>query len=176
LPPEKEPTKMEKKQDAKLISLLQSGNENTILHTIQQLRVSGNPDYLPFLFPLLLPPAGAVVRKAVLDLLNDLKVQSAVPLLVETIEDPQYSRVKKELIASCWQNGLDFSDQLSFFAELVIDNDFDIAFEAFTVIDSMESIPAGPDREKLTERILNVLDASTGAKASLLRELYDLLR
>lgn len=167
---------MEKKPDARLITLLQSGNEKNILHTIQMLRVSGNPDYLPFLFPLLLSTSEESVRKAILELLNDLKQQKAAPLLIKTIEDPEYATVKKELIISCWQSGLDFSDRLSFFADLVVDNDFDIAFEAFTVIDSMENIPAYPDRERLIGRIEQALAAASGAKASLLRELHTLLR
>jgi hypothetical protein len=167
---------MGKKPDAKLVSLLQSGDEKHILHTIHHLRSPGNPDYLPYIMPLLLQPVGIPVRKAVLELLSDLKSQKAVPRLIGAIADPEYLNIRKDLITCCWQCGLDFSDHLPFFVDLVVENEFDIAFEAFTVIDSMEYFLSEEVHKILIAKIEEAIPAFVGAKKSLLQELYVLLK
>ena len=42
-------------------------------------------------------------------------------------------------MACCWENGLDYSNYLSLFVGLLIDNEFAIAFEAYTVIMNLET-------------------------------------
>lgn len=167
---------MGKKPDPKLVALLQSGDEKHILHTILHLRSLGNPDHLPLIMPLLLKPVGTSVKKAVLELLSDLKYQKAVPLLIRAIIDQEYLDVRKDLITCCWQCGLDFSDHLPFFVDLVVENEFELAFEAFTVIDSMEYFLSEEVREMLIAKIEQAIPASIGAKTRLLQELYVLLK
>ena len=49
---------------------------------------------------------------------------------------------EKRLLTACWQNGLDFSTFLPVFIDLIIHEDWEIAFEAFTVIDNLEFLPS----------------------------------
>ncbi len=44
----------------------------------------------------------------------------------------------KNLLACCWQTGIDFKSDLLFFVSIAIQNNFEIAFEAITVIENFE--------------------------------------
>lgn len=60
---------------------------------------------------------------------------------MRAIENDKYKSIRKEILTACWQNGLDFSAFLPVFIDFIIREDWEIAFEAFTVIDNLEYLP-----------------------------------
>jgi HEAT repeat protein len=163
------------KADPRMVASLASSDESVIVTAVNDLRVSGSPVYLPVLAKLLLRTELQEARSAVLTLLGELKDQEAVPVLMEIIDEDTYLPVRKELIAACWQNGLDYSVYLSRFVDLVIENDMDIAFEAFTVIENADQLPDASIREIEIIKINHALKVADALKSYLLRELRGIL-
>jgi HEAT repeat protein len=158
-----------------IIAKLNSGNESEILHAIDKIRVSGKPEYLPYLMPLLNKTSPVIVKDMALELLGDLKDPKAIPYLIDAINNEDLILCRKELVACCWQNGLDFSIQLPFFVDLVINNEFEIAFEAFTVIENLEFFPSEEIRLSEIHKIDNAIVTAMAIKANLFRALRSLL-
>lgn len=163
------------KTNPELIAGLTSGSEAQILKAIAELGEKGNPLYLPFLIDVLTNSPGDEVRKSILDLLDNLKNKECIPYLVGAIRDVDDKSLRRDLVSCCWKNGLDFSEFLSFFTDLVIDSEFETAFEALTVIDSLSQMPATEIRNIEIGKVRSALHSSEGIHAELLRELIAIL-
>lgn len=165
----------DKKTDPEVIARLGSANENTVLQSIGDLHYSGSPQYIPVLGALLLQTPYEEVRIRILKLFGELKVKESAPYLIEMISDDAYLPYRKELLTACWQNGLDFSPWLSELVDWVIDNEMDIAFEAFTVIENLENFPDAGLREAEVIKINRALKNADSLKSYLLRELRGII-
>jgi hypothetical protein len=164
-----------KKADPVVLANLSSGNEELVLKTVNSLRSSGSVNYLPHLAEILINTNSDEVRKTVISLLGELKDKASVEVLMEMIEDNHFLPVRKELITSCWQNGLDFSPYLSRFVDWVIETDMEIAFEAFTVIENLDYLPEASIRETEIAKINRALHDADKLKTYLLTELRGIL-
>lgn len=164
-----------RKTDAALVSQLESGVESHVLEAIAQLRESGTPAYLPVLGETLLATTFPEVRKRLLALFGELKSVAAVPFLAGLLSDVRFVAFRKELAGACWQNGLDFSPHLPLFVDLVIENEIEIAFEAFTVIENLDHFPAPEICEKEVVKIDRALQTAEGNKVYLLQELRGII-
>lgn len=71
--------------------------------------------------------------------LKHLKANNAQAFMMSAISKTKNAEQKAQIIASCWETGLDFSKDFNFFVDLIGDKDFHVSFEAFTVIQEMES-------------------------------------
>ena len=146
-----------------------------VLEMLEELRVSGKASDVPMLIELLHSTQSAEVKSKVNSLFATLKETEAVPLIIDAIQNPKYAPELKELLACCWENGLDYSNYLSLFVDLLIGCDFVIAFEAYTVIvNMMERI----DQKKIDtgiERLEQAILHSTDQKVELMREVVDFL-
>lgn len=158
-----------------VISQLSSETEETVIHAVNRLRTSGSSVYIPILVKLLASTNSPSVRKSILLLLGELKDKQSVTVLIEAIHDTENLPVRKELIAACWSNGLDFSPHLSSFVDWVIDSDPETAFEAFTVIEHLPDLPDSVIREAEIRKINRALVSAEGVKKYLLTELRGIL-
>ena len=68
-----------------------------------------------------------------------LKENNAGAFILNAITKTKKPEHKALLIAACWETGLDFSRDYLAFVELVGHEDFNVSFEAFTVISEMEA-------------------------------------
>lgn len=118
---------------------LESANSLKVIETIEELRNSGRATDIPLLVELLHLTQNPEIKTKITDLFANLKESNTIPLIVEAIQNQKYAPELKELIACCWENGLDYSNYLSLFVGLMIDNEFEIAFEAYTVIMNLET-------------------------------------
>jgi hypothetical protein len=166
---------LKKKTDPVVVANLSSGIEDVVLKTVNNLRSSGSANYLPILADTLMNTSSEEVRKTVLSLFGELKDKASVEVLMDMIVDNHYLPVRKELITSCWQNGLDFSPYLSQFVDWVIEADMEIAFEAFTVIENLDYLPEADIRENEIIKINRALPTADKLKTYLLTELRGVL-
>jgi len=71
--------------------------------------------------------------------LKYLKDNNAQAFILNAITKTKNNSQKALIIAACWETGLDFSKDYTFFIDLICDKDFLVSFEAFTVIQEMEA-------------------------------------
>ena len=72
---------------------------------------------------------------------------------------------------ACWQNGLDYSLFLLVFVDFVIKEDWETAFEAFTVIENMEFLPENETIAEAELKIQQALPSATGQNEYFLKEI-----
>ncbi len=158
-----------------VLNHLHSLNEETVLKALSDLRYSGSAAYLPILADVLMQTGFKEVRKSIQSVLGELKDPAAIPVMMEIIDDDRFLPVRKDVLAACWQNGLDFSPYLSRFVDWVIENEMDIAFEAFTVIEYLDQLPDAGIREAEIRKINQALQNADSLKTYLLKELRSIL-
>lgn len=159
-----------------ILGNLKSSDPEFVLETIDKIRESGNPVIMEGLFDLLHDTTSPEIQKSILTLFAELKNKESVPLLIGAITNEKYSNERKELIASCWQNGLNYNEYLPLFIDIVINEPFLIAFEAFTVIENMFGTIAD---EVIDQEVIKVIEALKNAgeeKAYLLNGLMSIIR
>ncbi|WP_163714094.1 HEAT repeat domain-containing protein [Mangrovibacterium lignilyticum] len=168
-------TEQSKKIDNKTITNLKSGNTDLVSETIEQLSESGNSAYLPFLIELLHSTSNNEIKKRIARLLAELKHSDAIPLIIDAIKNQDYATELQYLVSACWENGMDYSDHLSLFIDLMIDQDFMVAFEAHTVITNMTGKISTAIREQESRKIQNALPELSEDKQGLLHEIEEFL-
>ena len=158
-----------------LLKGLHSEDSLRVIETLEDLKVSGKASDVPMLIELLHMTQNAEIKSKINSLFANLKEREAVPLIIEAIQNQKYAPERKELLACCWENGLDYSNYLTLFVDLLIKSDFIIAFEAYTVIVNMtESI----DQRKIDaeiERLEQAIQGTIDQKVELMREVVDFL-
>lgn len=125
-----------KEQHKKLISDLQSKDIKIVSKSISQLREEGKPDDIVLIFDLLLNQKDEDIKDILLKFLGDIKDKKAGLIFVTAIKNEKYLPIRKMLIELCWQSSIDFSSFVDVFVDILIQSDFEIAFEAFTVIEN----------------------------------------
>ena len=118
---------------------LQSSDSLKVIETLEELRVSGKISDIPVLLEMLQMSQNPEIKAKITNLFANLKESDAIPLIIEAIQNLRFAPELKDLLATCWENGLDYSQYLSLFVDLLIDSDFLVAFEAYTVIMNMTS-------------------------------------
>jgi hypothetical protein len=154
---------------------LQSTDSLKIIETLEELRVSGKVSDIPILIELLHVNQNPEIKSKITALLDNLKESDAIPLIIEAIQDQKYAPELKELVSSCWENGMDYSKYISLFVGLLIENDLEVAFEAYTVIMNNEHKidPALIDQE--IERLEKSLPNASELKRQLMLDVIDFL-
>lgn len=154
---------------------LQSADSLKVIETLEDLRVSGKVTDIPFLIEVLHLSQNPEIKSKITDLFANLKESDAIPLIVEAIQNQKYAPELKELVASCWENGLDYSNYLTLFVDLLIDSELLIAFEAYTVIVNMT---AKIDQAKIDveiDRLEQAMKTTTDQKKALMLDVIDFL-
>lgn len=162
-------------EHSKLLKRLQSANSETVIETIEELRASGKTTDVPVLLDLLLANNDTVVRSKIVALFSNLKDANAIPYLIGAIQDPKFSSVLKELVSTCWENGLDYGNYLPVFVDLLIVGDFMVAFEAYTVITNMTQTIDQAIIDAEIDRIDQAMKSVNSDKKSLMLDVIDFL-
>ncbi len=102
-----------------------------------------------------------VTRKECEDIFLKLKNLKAHKLLIDTLRSAKTDSDKAKLCAACWECGLDFTAHFLFFTELASSNDFALAMEALTVVESIEGIILESDLTKAMEIVQNSTSKNT---------------
>ncbi len=164
-----------KKLDPRTIQVLRSGIPAVVINAVEELREDGNSAYLPILFELLHSTNDHEIKKSITRLLAELKHREVVPVLIEAIQNKQYADELQSIISVCWENGLDYTEHLPVFVDLVIEKEFLVAFEAYTVIINMTGKISNAMQEAESKKIQDALRNPAGNKNDLLQDLLDFL-
>jgi hypothetical protein len=139
---------------------LNSTDNKVVLDSIDQLRKDGKSEDITLLLDLMISNSNTEIQSAIRSFLGDLKNQDSGKIIIEAIGNDKYFTIRKILVSICWETSIDFSLYISTFVDLLIVSDFEISFEAFTVIENLS--------EKISEEIKPVemaklKDAISGA-------------
>lgn len=121
-----------------LLKGLQSADSLKVIETLEELRTSGKTSDIPILIEMLHLSSNPEIKSKITDLFGNLKESNTIPMIIEAIKNQKYAPELKDLIASCWENGLDYSKYIPLFVDLMIENEMEVAFEAYTVIINTE--------------------------------------
>jgi hypothetical protein len=130
---------MENKQNTELFKHLQSADKAEVLNAIKALRDGGKDSILELLTKIYLNNTDKEIEVAIYKIFCDLKNQESAATVIELINDTALNKARKMLISSCWQSRLNYILHLETFIDLVLTQPFEIAFEAFTVIENLET-------------------------------------
>ena len=158
------------------IRALRSGNRRSILEAIREIRRESNVSILPELFGLLLDQEDEEIIRAASSLLNDLKIQDAVPVICEAISNPEYGPISTLLVSACWQNGLSYAKYADTFVKVAIEGSYEAAIEAFSVLEETVGALEQQDRDRLSAEVSRGLQSSDEQKSILLRELIRMMQ
>ncbi|MFC2098374.1 hypothetical protein ACFLSP_01380 [Bacteroidota bacterium] len=163
------------KLDALIVRDLWSEEENTVLKTIQNLRYAGNIHYLPELLKLLSKTENETIRKDLVRFLADIKDPAAIYFILKGLKDSELSSARADIVSTCWQSGLDYSQNLDVFVQLFMEGDYQTALECFTVIEESAFTMKEEDIEKIRILVVRGLEQVSEEKKPLAIELIKML-
>lgn len=158
-----------------MINDLRSADSMKVIETIEELRTAGKASDVPVLLELLHASQNPEIKSKIIGLFANLKESNAIPLIVEAIQDQKYATELKELVACCWENGLDYSKYLALFVDLLIERDFLVAFEAYTVITNMTTTIDQATIDQEIEKLDRAMHLTTPEKKTLMLDVVDFL-
>jgi hypothetical protein len=148
-----------------------STRSEIVLEAISKLSETGNHFYVPILFELLATQPEEEIKLAILKLLGTVKDKESIPEFIAALQNEHLKSIRKDIAMCCWQNGLDFSAHMSEFTELVISESWEVAFEAFTVIENLEHFPPEDELHRIHLRIAAALRTADEQKQYFLEEI-----
>ncbi len=158
-------------QEKEWIKLLESQTPVDVLSAIREIRNKGSIKMLPYMFKLLNPSVNEIIRKSIVMVVSEIKVQAAAPVIVEALENMNFGEDYTSMVAACWQSGIDFSSHIPAFIKIFAEADYQTAVEAFSVIEEA-ILNAGTDMKNTCIRLLDEMnDRITVEKYPLYKEL-----
>lgn len=159
----------------RLKSAIKSGNPELIDHALEEIKVKGDDTYIAPLIEFIHQNLAKEVKEKIFQLFTDLKHENSVDQLIRELQHEKDLDILERLVASCWQNGLNYSKHLPWFVHLVIDQEFQIAFEAFTVIENMYGKIEGDVESSLIQKIEKSIPIAEDRKQYLLKGLLEII-
>ena len=123
-----------------IIKNLKSGDSKIILNTLNYVEKEGNVEILGHVIELLYLTSETLIRDEIIKILEFLNEQNCAPVLVDSIKNPKYYDQLSILIPACWKNGLNYEEYVEVFTDIFISSEFQLAFDALTVIDNFSRI------------------------------------
>lgn len=163
------------KKHKSIIESLELSDSLKVISAIEDLRYSGKAKDLPIIIELLHHSNNPEVKTKIKLLLANLKDKDSVTYLVSAIKNEKYANELKDLISACWENGLDFSAHLNVFVDILINNSFEEAFEAYTVLINTETKVLSSEIEVITGKLEIALSECSIQKKPLLVDVIDYL-
>ncbi|RXQ91564.1 hypothetical protein EO244_12530 [Ancylomarina salipaludis] len=154
---------------------LNSTDNKLVIENIEKLRAKGSINDLPAILDYLVSPANIEIEKALYAFIFDIKDPKAVEPIIAAIQSPKYQAIQKKLIEFCWQSSLKFANHLGLFVDLLIKGNFEIAFEAFTVIENMEESLDSQTKETEMKKLKNAISTVSEDRKGLLHEAFHLI-
>ena len=132
---------------------LANGGKDAVLAVLEQIREIGVPKLLPALVKVYKTCGDDDVRMAIFKLLSDASQRELVDEMAAAIGAETDANVKQMLVTSCWYSKIDYLSHLELFIDLVFDSPFELAFEAFTVIENRQGSVTAERRAELVNYI-----------------------
>jgi len=103
------------------------------------------------------------------------KLPNALELLTTAIDKSKNEDEKINLIAACWESGIDCRPQLNYFTNLAIKENYLSCIEVLSVIIGMEAPVEEADLQKSIKLLQVAIKKTTKEKVELLKQVVDSL-
>ncbi len=158
-----------------IIENLKSNDENIVTESIELLRDEGTIEAVAPLVSLWINNNSTSIKQDVVSFLCDLKHQGSVQAIMQLLNDAEYAEAHKMLLSVCWLSCLKFDEYLEYFIDIVYTAPFDVAFEAFTVIENMQGQITVDRKNSLLNYVNNKQTAVESANEALTDDLTDII-
>ena len=158
-----------------LIKNLHSTKQEIIINTLKFISTDGNKDIMPEVINLLQQTKNTAIKNEIIKILENLKDPNSAPKLVDAIEDEGYKGELPIIVSACWKNGLNYDEYIETFVKIFIRGDFQLAFDAFTVMDNMEKIKE-KDADRCLKKLETAIEDISYDKRQLFNELTNIIR
>jgi len=156
---------------------LSSNNIELVRKTVDQLRKKGSrTDILEIIQGLLLQ-TNPKARELLVRLLSDINNADLVQPIISAIQSNPQEHAIKDLVRISWESNQDFSDYLIVFADILLTQDYAVAIEAFTVVEThcLDRTISKEIKDQIRLRINNLIHDQDEDKKRLCTELLVIL-
>jgi len=164
-----------KKKIQSLRGKLSSNDTKVVLQSLEQIKEEGEAELIPDLLQVMESTDIKDIQSKVLEILNNLKSQTAANSLISELERIDNPDLKNNVLSSCWKNGLDYSQHIDRLIDIFIQSEFMNALEAFTIIENSTQNLSNSVLDQSVNKIKNSLDHINQEKRPLMMELIHLL-
>lgn len=156
--------KTENKEHQRLLAALQSGETGAVTQAVSDIKKQGDSSLMPELLRLLTESTDDTVLQQVSLLLFDLKDAQALDVLIDHLTDERFVTIRVQMLAACWQCGLDTSHRLPALLNVAITSrDYLEILEVLTIIENWEGVS---DQLTLREEVHRFKDAMSELEIS----------
>lgn len=117
---------------------LRSADDAHILKALAAVEERGDARSIQPLLNALVRTTDTQVQQRITEMLYQVKVSGAVPELMKALEDPVLRSVRRTIIATFWNAGLDVRDQVEQLVAVAVEGDAEECFECLTVLENNE--------------------------------------
>lgn len=155
---------------------LKTGKPLMIMEAIRLCREEGHPELVTDLMDALAKRQIPSIRESIISLLNDLNQQQIAPVIANYIKTHNDHPELPALVSACWQSRLNFFEHIPVFVDLLIEKDYPVALEAFTVIETYMHTAEPGILTIQAERLQSCIPLLDNDKKVLVREMITMLK
>lgn len=162
---------------AELLKQLESPEASIVLKALHALEKVANVNDLPSIIKVMSGLTEPGLIKEFTLFLSNVHSKDAPAIMAQFLADPTCSKIRIELARACWESQLDYSPHLMLFTRMFIADDFNLALEAFSVIENtcLERPVSKQVVKEISTLIKNSLPDQPDAKQRLTLELIQVL-
>ncbi len=138
-----------------LMADLHSTDLAKVLAALKKVPEAGNATLITPLLRTYLAWNNQEVRGAVEKILGELKTQTAVPELINALEDPAFDDLRALIISSFWHSGIYPSNDMDVLIKNAIRGDYMVAVEVVTVLENTDEFT---DPDMVQQAMLDIDD------------------
>ncbi len=170
-------TMEQRKLNNEIIRRLRSDKPGMVIPVLNHLRQSVHASaYLPEIINLLHGTSSEDTRREISLFLNDINNPAVIPHIIEALNNKKYKPEWVIITSACWQSGLDYSNNLDIFIRLLLEEDYLIALEAFSVIEQSFHLLEDKDLTEYRKILTEGLKKVGKEKAPLVREMIKIMQ
>lgn len=147
-----------------------SDNESLIHDTISYIHENGSTKMLPLLFELLEHTNSESIKQDIFNCLADAKDVNSIPFFIDALNNQDLKNYKGKILSVMWQANIDFSAHTNLFTDILINDNYETAIEAFTILEVCASNLSEFEKKELTSKISTAISHEKSEKLALLQE------
>lgn len=122
-----------------ILKKLNSENQELVREALEEIKTGGNLTLVPDLFDALCVARDYHIIHQITSMLADIRETGFRQKMIEAIQESEDSAFRAKLLRVCWESSLDYSEHALLFARIFVEDEFDAAFEALTLLEEQNS-------------------------------------